>query len=97
PTLPPSPTRRSSDLHAPAIPQGAVRGARTNVNGVGMRWLVDYDNGYQVDRSTFNTWTGFNYARDFVKGHDNVGNVVFGTEPYFRSEEHTSELQSRFD
>lgn len=69
--------------HAPAIPQGAVRGARTNVNGVGMRWLVDYDNGYQVDRSTFNTWAGFNYARDFVKGHDNVGNVVFGTEPYF--------------
>ena len=69
--------------HAPAIPQGAVRGARTNVNGVGMRWIVDYDNGYQVDRSTFNTWTGFNYARDFVKGHDTVGNLAYGTEPYF--------------
>ena len=69
--------------HAPSIPQGAVRGARTNVGGVGLRWLVDYDHAYQVDRSTFNSWTGFNYARDFVKGRDDVGNIVYGTEPYF--------------
>ena len=69
--------------YAPDIPMGATRGARTNIDGVGMRWLVDYDHGYQVDRSTWNSWTGFNYARDFVSGHDTDGAKVNGTTPYF--------------
>lgn len=69
--------------YAPDIPQGAVRGGRTNVTGVGMRFLVDYDAGYQLDRATWNSWTGFNYARDFVQGHDTDQQLVRGTTPYF--------------
>lgn len=68
---------------APAIPEGASRGARTNKDGVAMRWLVDYDHGYQVDRSTWNSWTGFNYAQDMVQGYDTEGNRAYGEEFYF--------------
>lgn len=68
---------------APQIPEGAVRGARTNVGGIGLRWLVDYDHGYQVDRSTWSGWSSFNYAKDFVQGFDTEGMRVHGVNPYF--------------
>lgn len=69
--------------YAPSIPTGAARGARSNVGGVAMRWIVDYDPAYLVDRSVWNTYTGLNYSSDFVSGHDTDKNVVYGTTPYF--------------
>lgn len=69
--------------YAPSIPTGAIRGARSNIGNVAMRWIVDYDPAYLVDRSVWNTLTGLNYSSDFVQGHDTDNNVVRGETPYF--------------
>lgn len=69
--------------YAPDIPEGAVRGARSNKNGIGLRWIVDYSAAYQMDRSTWSTWTAFDYSRDFVQGVDTENNLAYGKDPFF--------------
>lgn len=69
--------------YAPSLPESAIRGARTNVDGVGLRWIVDYDPGYMIERSVWNSWNAFGYATDFVIGFDSNGDRAVGTEQYF--------------
>lgn len=68
---------------APSLPESAIRGARTNVDGVGLRWIVDYDPSYMLERSVWNSWNAFGYATDFVIGEDSNGDRAVGTEQYF--------------
>ena len=69
---------------APAVPEGAVRGATTNKNGVAMTWIVDYDSSYQVDRSTWKTWRGWNFAKDMLKQvNSDETQIIIGKEQYF--------------
>lgn len=51
---------------APAIPKGAKAGAIQNHSGISMRWLMDYDHDYQIDRSFFSTWHGERYVTDLL-------------------------------
>jgi hypothetical protein len=69
--------------YAPAIPESAIRGARTNKDGIGLRWVVDYDPAYMIERSVWNSWNAFGYAEDFVIGFDTNGDRAVGTEQYF--------------
>lgn len=69
--------------YAPAIPEAAIRGARTNQDGVALRWVVDYDPSYMVERSVWNSWNSFGLAKDFVIGIDTNGDTAYGTEQYF--------------
>lgn len=69
---------------APPIPEGAVKGAIQNRNGVSMRWLQDYDHDFQVDRSTFSTWDATSYTKDILKQvNSDETQIVTGTEQYF--------------
>jgi hypothetical protein len=68
---------------APAIPKGAKAGAIQNNSGISMRWLMDYDHDYQIDRSFFSTWHGERYVTDLLvqrnsdDSMDVVGNDLF--------------------
>lgn len=69
---------------APAVPTGAYAGSTGSKNGVAMTWIADYDSSYQIDRSTWKTWRGFNHAKDLLKqvNSDNT-QIINGTEQYF--------------
>ncbi|MDS2171615.1 hypothetical protein Q7C18_02785 [Nesterenkonia sp. CL21] len=70
--------------HAPSIPEGAVKGAHANHNGVAMRWIVDYDSAYQVDRSTWSTWNGFRHVEDkLVQINEDETQKLVGEDTYF--------------
>lgn len=49
---------------APAIPKGAYGGAHKNANGFSMRWIMDYDADYAIDRSILTTYTGGKSVED---------------------------------
>lgn len=70
--------------YAPSIPQGAIAGAIAAKNGVQMRWIHDYDPGYQVERSTWSTWSGFAHAKDMLKAvNTDETQMLIGTQQYF--------------
>lgn len=70
--------------HAPAVPQGATYGATSSLDGISMRWLVDYDHGYQVDRSSWNTWAGFRHVEDkLVQINSDETQMIVGEDTYF--------------
>lgn len=64
---------------APKVPLSVKHGATASHEGIAMRWITDYSNDDQVDRSTFMTYTGFRNVTDiltyFVEEADaNTGN-----------------------
>lgn len=70
--------------YAPPVPLGAVRGATASVNGVSMRWVQDYDTGYMLDRSVWNTWAGFRHVEDnLVQVNQDESQEIIGEETYF--------------
>lgn len=68
--------------HAPAIPQGAT-GAQTTEGNLAMRWIVDYDSPYLVNRSILSAYTGFGQSEDFVEAIDQGNNAVLSEDRYF--------------
>lgn len=70
--------------YAPAIPEGAKKGAVSSKDGISMRWLMDYDTGYQMDRSSWNTWFGFRHVEDMlVQINEDETQMMVGTERFF--------------
>lgn len=70
--------------YAPAIPEGAKKGAIASKDGISMRWLMDYDTGYQMDRSSWNTWFGFRHVEDLlVQINEDETQMLIGTEKFF--------------
>lgn len=49
---------------APAVPRGAVAGARAARNGYAVRWIQDYNADYLTDRSVVSAFLGINDVRD---------------------------------
>lgn len=49
---------------APNIPKGAYGGSTRSFAGFAMRWLMDYDTDYAIDRSVLTTWTGSQSVND---------------------------------
>src|SRR5699024_12386622 len=89
----PSPTRRSSDLgHHGAKHRGAVQAKGAQQNGHGHNHLgkpIEKHADGRVQVRFFEQWD-FYAVRHFSSSYINLSMVR-------RSEEHTSELQSRFD
>lgn len=52
------PTAMVLATKAPSIPKGAVFGSGATANGVGLRWMMDYDHNKMQDRSTLNCYLG---------------------------------------
>lgn len=70
--------------YAPAVPDGAKFGATASKNGVSMRWLLDYDTAFQMDRSSWNTWYGFRHAKDkLVQINEDETQMLIGQDSYF--------------
>lgn len=69
---------------APQIPLGVNHGAIQNVGGISLRWIQDYDPGYQIDRSTFSAWKAFSYVKDSLiqRNTDKTQDIV-GSSQYF--------------
>jgi len=57
---------------APAVPQGAVWGARRNYGGWSMRLMRDYDAQYLRDRSILSTFAGLSSVNDEYEREDGV-------------------------
>lgn len=68
---------------APPIPNGAVKAATANKNGVSMQWVQDYDPAYMVDRSIFASWKSFNYTKDFLALEDGAGRLITSPQDFF--------------
>lgn len=49
---------------APSLPMSVKHGGIGNVDGVAMRWMTDYDQNYQEDRSSVVTYTGTGLVKD---------------------------------
>lgn len=70
--------------YAPAVPDGAKKGAISSKNGISMRWLLDYDTAYQMDRSSWNTWYGFRHTEDkLVQINEDETQMLIGEDSYF--------------
>lgn len=68
---------------APGVPESAVAGASTlSQDGIAMRWLRDYDPSYQVERSTVNTWYGYQQVLDPVIYVNDDGQEVVSDDEY---------------
>ena len=68
---------------APGIPESAVAGASMlSQDGIAMRWLRDYDPQYQVERSTVNTWYGYQQVLDPVIYVNDQGQEVVSDDEY---------------
>lgn len=52
------PTAMVLATKAPAIPKGAVFGSGASANGIGLRWMMDYDSTKMQDRSFLNVYLG---------------------------------------
>src|SRR5207247_11390079 len=89
PDLPPFPTRRSSDLGLNDTIAWTTSGATFSLNTIGNATL-----GLAGSNDTV-TITGSNSAISITGSNDTV--TVSGVTVSLRSEEHTSELQSRVD
>lgn len=69
---------------APAIPLGAKQGAIQNRDGVSLRWIQDYDPGYQIDRSTFSSWKGFTFTKDnLIQRNEDSTQDLISLDQYF--------------
>lgn len=53
---------------APSVPQSVPFGATTSFEGVGLRWVRDYDPTHMQDRSVVNTYAGFQDVKDTLVG-----------------------------
>lgn len=49
---------------APSVPEGATAGAVASYNGLGLRWIKDYDPDYAQDRSFVSTFMGTKAVED---------------------------------
>jgi hypothetical protein len=68
---------------APGVPESAVAGASMlSQDGIAMRWLRDYDPQYQVERSTVNTWYGYQQVLDPVIYVNDDGQEVVSDDEY---------------
>lgn len=68
---------------APGVPDSAVAGASMlSQDGIAMRWLRDYDPQYQVERSTVNTWYGYQQVLDPVIYVNDQGQEVVSDDEY---------------
>lgn len=68
---------------APGVPESAVAGASMlSQDGIAMRWLRDYDPQYQVERSTVNTWYGYQQVLDPVIYVNDQGQEVVSDDEY---------------
>lgn len=68
---------------APGVPDSAVAGASMlSQDGIAMRWLRDYDPQYQVERSTVNTWYGYQQVLDPVIYVNDDGQEVVSDDEY---------------
>lgn len=68
---------------APGVPESAVAGASMlSQDGIAMRWLRDYDPSYQVERSTVNTWYGYQQVLDPVIYMNDDGQEVVSDDEY---------------
>lgn len=68
---------------APKVPMSVKHGAVSSHDGIAMRWITDYSNDDQVDRSTFMTYTGFRNITDLLTYFvevDGVGGAKLGIE-----------------
>lgn len=69
---------------APAIPRGAQAGAIQNHGGISMRWLMDYDHDYAIDRSFFSTWHGERYVNDRLSQRNTDDSMdLIGDDEFF--------------
>lgn len=57
---------------APVVPDGAAVGRRFTQDGIGMRWIQDYDSNYLRDRSVVSMFHGLQYVYDRRKGGTGV-------------------------
>jgi hypothetical protein len=55
---------------APVIPRGAKEGRRVTQNGLGLRWICDYDAAYLRDRSIVSSFSGITPVYDERVGGD---------------------------
>ena len=67
---------------APSVPVG-VEGSTVKGGSLNMRWILDYDSGYAVNRSILSAYTGFGVSEDFVEALDQANNSVLSEERYF--------------
>jgi hypothetical protein len=68
---------------APPAPQGAVKFANANKNGLSMAWFQDYQAEYVIDRSIFMSWKSWNYAQDFLSLETANGQLLTSPEQFF--------------
>jgi hypothetical protein len=72
---------------APKVPLSVKHGSVSSYDGIAMRWITDYANDDQVDRSTFMTYTGFRNITDlltyFVEDGNGLGQEKMSAEPHF--------------
>jgi len=69
---------------APAVPEGAKKGAISNEDGFALRWIQDYDSARQIDRSTFNSWIATGVTKDNLRQINSDGTQeIVDTVQYF--------------
>lgn len=72
---------------APKVPMSVAHGAVSSHDGIAMRWITDYSNDDQVDRSTFMTYTGFRNITDlltyFIEDDRGLGQERMSIDPHF--------------
>lgn len=67
---------------APSVPTG-IHGSQVTEGALSMRWMLDYDSAYGVNRSFLSAYTGFGISEDFVEAIDQGNNAVLSSERYF--------------
>lgn len=67
---------------APSVPAG-ISGSTVTEGSLNMRWILDYDTNYIVNRSVLSAYTGFGASKDFVEALDQGNNAVLSDERYF--------------
>ncbi|WNV90307.1 hypothetical protein [Umezawaea sp. Da 62-37] len=71
---------------APSVPQSVPYGATTSFEGLGLRWVRDYDSEYMQDRSVVNCYAGTRSVKDVLVGWDeaNKTEVISAGEHFVR-------------
>lgn len=64
---------------APKIPDGVSAGKRVSSNGIGMRWIKDYDFRQAQDRSMVDLYYGLNYIADGPANNEVQTVTITGT------------------
>lgn len=68
---------------APSFSASVKAGGTVNKDGLSMRWILDYDPNYLVDRSIFTSYTAFGYSKDFVEALDTTNQVRISEDQFF--------------